>query len=364
MATSPRAASTPLLFLLLLLATGCDDNPLEGILSVEMRPRWASVDLTSSRATDLAAPPGEAVTAPGRAMEGGRVFLFGGITTDFGTSGAVSIYDRAAGTWSQGAPMPNPRAKTRAAVVDDLVCLGAGVTAGLAEVAAFDCYDTASDAWIDAAWSRGPVHHPVALAGSIYAFNGSPMSPQGQRAGRFDPTTKTWEDLAPTPKEAVVEWAVVAGDSIFAVTMANELWSYAPATDAWSVVGDTPIRVDYDRVRSLFYGGELFVMDAEDQGWAALDPSASTWRVIDQPYPTGSLEVAAGDDGLVAVLTPKQKAATAPVLRSTPTVDAWEERGQLEPRELPVLDVEALFLDGPTALVLANEVDDAFTLGR
>ena len=43
---------------------------------------------------------------------------------------------------------------------------------------------------------------------------------------------------------------------------------------------------------------------------------------------------------------------------------ALDLRGRLEPRELPLLHVEALLPDGPTLLVLANEVDDAFTLGR
>ena len=68
---------------------------------------------------DVATLPGEGLNAPAAVFLDGRIYVIGGFgTTTNDAAAAVHVYDVEAGSWTEAAPLPEPRGGHAAAVVE------------------------------------------------------------------------------------------------------------------------------------------------------------------------------------------------------------------------------------------------------
>ena len=344
---------------------GCDENPLEGIASIKSLPRMEMIDLASGEQTGLPTPTTDRSSGEAYALHGGKIYLFGGFTSDFGVTDAVDVYDIGSKSWSEGAPLPHPRAAAHAVVVGDHICVGAGRSAGLAVVEAFECYDTTSDSWdVDVPWDKGAVLFPVADDESVYAF-GDEYGSNDTDAARFDLSDNAWHDIAAAPTDVATEAVVRLGDDIF-VFDSNRLMIYSIVTNTWRevMVDSPPSDVS---ARAVAIGGEIYLVTKhEDATHAAYDPMAETWRVVarEPALLDSGFEAVAGNSLIVGGSPVSSTARTDdPIFRYTAADDTWETLGVLDITEAELANITGLIVDGDTLFVLGEEHDNAVTFG-
>ena len=100
---------------------------------------------------DVARLPGEGVNTPAAVYLDGRIYVIGGFgTTTNDATAAVHVYDVMAGSWSEAAPLPEPRGGHAAAVVDGKIhVVGGGNSVSTLDL--HSVYDPASDRRSEAA---------------------------------------------------------------------------------------------------------------------------------------------------------------------------------------------------------------------
>lgn len=345
------------------LLVGCDDNPLEGLANVDVKPRLASLDLDTGDITELPTAPTLRLGAEAVAFHDGKIYVMGGFTPDFSESDAVDIYDIASSSWQSGAPMPNKRVFAHAAVLGDLVCVGSGTTAGLAIVEAFDCYDTTADSWIDASWPGGAALFPVAVDDAIYAFGGD-YGDSTTNAGRFDAADQSWSDIASVPNQVATEAIATNGDDIHVIDRDGSN-TYNTITNTWTAM--TPAPSNDVTSRAIMVGSELYVVfNGEGNPPAAYDPATDAWRPIAAPpvaFDGGAL-AATSDSLLVGSGDGEdQPLNEAPILRYNTADDSWETLGTLQPTEVDRMGISGLFVQGSTVFIVGHEESSSIGFG-
>lgn len=179
--------------------------------------------------------PDGGLNAPAAVAIGGRIFLIGGFggTTNLPTD-AVHVFDTAAGTWSDAAPLPAPRGG----------------------------------------------HAAVVLGGEIHVLGGGNSASTIADHSVYDPATDRWREAAPLPRAEGSPAAVVFGGKLYAIggrsgfSDFGDVYVYDPARDAWTKGPSLPPR---GTAGAVVYRSAIYVFGGESQ--AAGKPLADVYRL-------------------------------------------------------------------------------------
>ena len=166
--------------------------------------QFQSYDPVSNGWTQLPNAPA-ALFAATLAYAGGRLWLFGGVTTT--TQSAVYVYDFATNTWGPGPSMPSPR-----------YAMASGV-----------------------------------IGGKIYLVGGNQVGANGaqDQNWEFDPATGIYTNRLPLPTPQARAGSAVTGGRLHVVAGHNQLgnlvtthYAYNPVTDTWQQLADITFPVN------------------------------------------------------------------------------------------------------------------------
>lgn len=244
----------------------------------------------------MAAPPNWRYYAAGAVLRG-MLYHIGG-TTDpedhIGATGSVDAYDPEMGIWFSRAPVPSPRQRAGAGVVDDILYVVGG-DSGDGPLSTVQAYDPTTDTWAD----RAPMHvarnNPGVgvVDGILYVIGGTDV---GGSVEAYDPRTDSWtlKTDMPTPRAGagigVVDGILyaVGGGNGFTGEAAVE--AYDPVTDSWTTRSPLPfargfsgIAVIEDRLYVLggFTGSPPQYVNSLNPQYVAnvdvYDPTTNSW---------------------------------------------------------------------------------------
>jgi N-acetylneuraminic acid mutarotase len=193
-----------------------------------------------------------------------RLYIVGGFReTSFTPTGAIRIYDIAAGQWSDGAPMPTPRGAAAVVVANGKIhVIGGNVSSAGAvheheratvtndnSVATHEVYDPTTNSWSRLAPMATSRNHLGAafIGGKIHVVGGRSDGNFELTAHEvFDPATGEWTTAAPIPTGrsgiAVLERdgrMYVFGGEAQRGTF-NEAERFDPATGRWEALAPMP----------------------------------------------------------------------------------------------------------------------------
>jgi N-acetylneuraminic acid mutarotase len=210
----------------------------------------------------------------------GKIYVFGGFV---GRPGArvwqpivsALMYDPAADSWKELAPMPTPRGSAGAVVVNGKIYVIGGAHANIpgkpgTEPLSFGVPPSAAV--------------PTIVTGAVE---------------EYDPATNTWRERAPMPTGRNHFLAAAVDGKIYAVNgrlgtafvtasdVTDIVEEYDPKTDIWRYLGRSPTR--RGDVAGGVYNGQIYVTGGEYEEprgkvtfWAfeAYDPKSNSWRVL------------------------------------------------------------------------------------
>ena len=133
-----------------------------------------------------------AVSRPGAAVVGDRLYLIGGSTESGERTAAVQIYDFNAGQWSRGADLPV--AREGAVMAWEGKIYAPGGYDGITALRDFQIYDPAADRWekLPELPVKMSAHNGVAADGQIYTFGDYEIL---GRTAAYDIRKQTWSLL-------------------------------------------------------------------------------------------------------------------------------------------------------------------------
>lgn len=170
--------------------------------------------------------------------------------------------------WNRVADMTESRGEMGVAVLDGRIHTVGGfiVNTQLDFSDRHEVYDPTTDTWQALAPLPAPRHHPIAAAydGSLYVFGGSSQMSftPDDRAWVYDPDEDTWTAIAAMPATRMAAGAAVLDDFIYVAggfgDPAQHLLRYDPAADAWDVLAPTAeVR---DSAAVVVYDGQIWVI--------------------------------------------------------------------------------------------------------
>lgn len=206
------------------------------------------------------------------AEAGGKIYGIGGFSgaiPDWRAHATVFVYDARARRWSDGPPLPQPRAEGVVATVEGKIYFIGGRVPASPDAAHISAHaDTARGEVLDPAsgrWERIPdaptARNSAAAAvvdGRIYVVGGRQMREQADGRQRpvnlatlevYDPAARRWETKAPMPQAqgglaaAAIDGKLVAFGGEQFVPSAKvfaEAWVYDPKADRWSALPPMP----------------------------------------------------------------------------------------------------------------------------
>lgn len=250
-----------------------------------------------------ATPPFTAHREMGAAVIGDRIYVPGGISASRSVMAGMSVYDVAAGVWSTGPAMPEPRHHHGVAAVDGKLYVIGGYSSlephwGPWPVAGsvFE-FDPESRVWT----TKRSMPLPVAAAavaaydGRIYVFGGVASERERDETYIYDPATDSWSggQSMPTAREHVA--AVVLDSAIFVIagrrfesTNVGAVEVYSPESDSWRTAATISPTSGHG---VAVMEGRIYVFGGENLGTGSMsaraweyDPGADSWqRVADLP---------------------------------------------------------------------------------
>ncbi len=133
------------------------------------------------------------------------IYVFGGFDTNFVVRDITQIYNITTGTWTTGAPMPDPNGRYFASAAyynGKIYVIGGFDGATFSEQSQTWEYDPVADTWDT---SRAPI--PVAMGGAGYSIVGQFIYLAGHWNGgaastdhyRYDVVADSWTQMAPVP---------------------------------------------------------------------------------------------------------------------------------------------------------------------
>jgi N-acetylneuraminic acid mutarotase len=187
----------------------------------------------------------------------GKVIRVGGFTArnqsgedqDLHSQSSVASYDPQSGTWTELAPLPEPRSSLDAAVLGDHVYVFGG----------WQLQGKKESAWHETAWSldlsdpqapwealaKPPIRRRAlsvaAYEGKLFVIGG--MQPNNETTTRvdvYDPKTDRWSrgpDLLGEPINGFGTSAFAAGEHLFVTTINGDVQRLAPDGESWQRVG-------------------------------------------------------------------------------------------------------------------------------
>jgi N-acetylneuraminic acid mutarotase len=172
---------------------------------------------------------------------GSAIYVLGGMVADEGDSedynptASVVKFHSTQGTWSQVAPLPEPRDSTAACVVgSDIYVFGGEDSSGNAETSVFK-FKTEINEW-STTLTPMPVassyHGACALGGLVYIVG---AGADHRQVLCFDPSAGVWRELASTSFSVNGGASFVMAESLHAVSL-QEVELYDVAADTWTAV--------------------------------------------------------------------------------------------------------------------------------
>jgi N-acetylneuraminic acid mutarotase len=247
------------------------------------------------------------VNHAGFAAVGGKLYVIGGFRGNtFTPIGAVRIYDRAAGTWRDGAPMPTPRGALAVAVVEGKIHAIGGNAAdgsqlppnehGAAQednsVATHEVYDPAADSWTRLAPMPTSRNHlgAAVIAGRIHVVGGRTSTTMELTTHEvYDPASGVWTAGPPVPTGrsgiAVVahrgQVYVFGGETVGTLLSKtfDEAERFDPATGLWQRLAPMPTARHGLGAASL--GAAIYVISGGPQPGFAF--SGANERLVELP---------------------------------------------------------------------------------
>jgi N-acetylneuraminic acid mutarotase len=144
-------------------------------------------------------PTGGGIATAAEAAVGGRVYLIGGDDGDGNSNTETFQYNPVTDSWRPRAPMPTGRENNMAAVYRNKIYVAGGVQVqvSLDGLTTFESYDPSTNSWATLAPMLQPRISPgMATDGRyIYVFGGSTSFSGGEdlrTAERYNPATNTW----------------------------------------------------------------------------------------------------------------------------------------------------------------------------
>lgn len=208
----------------------------------------------------------------GLAEADGSVYAVGGFSGGFPRWRAEAdtfVYSPEDDTWSDGVPLPGPRAEFVVESVDDRVYVIGGRVPETPGATSFtthvdsdstEVFDPATGRWSAAApapTARNSAASAV-LDGRIYviggrefslADDGSAVQENLATVEVYDPVSDTWAETAPLPEPRGGLAAAVHDGAIYVFggeqhgpepEVYDDVWRYDPAADSWTAVDDLP----------------------------------------------------------------------------------------------------------------------------
>jgi len=164
--------------------------------------------------------PGKGLNAPAAVVLNDRIYLIGGFSTltNMPTDG-VEVYDPATKTWSEAAPLPEPRGGHAAVVLDGKI-YAIGGRSGFEDFGDVYVYNPATDSW-----STGPSIAPRGTAGAVvYCDAITIFGGEAQAEGLtlnivewLDADKGVWNPATPMPTARNFARAVLFQDSVYVV---------------------------------------------------------------------------------------------------------------------------------------------------
>jgi N-acetylneuraminic acid mutarotase len=204
----------------------------------------------------------------------GKIYVFGGFVGRPGTKGwgpiaNALVYDPAADSWKELAPMPTPRGSAMAVVVDGKIFVIGGAHANI---------------------PGKPLTEPL--------WVGVPQIVTGA-VEEYDPAVNTWRTRNPMPTGRNHFFAAAVDGKIYAMygrlgtsfvtssDVTDIVEEYDPKTDIWRYMGRSPTK--RGDVGGGVHNGQIYVTGGEYEEprgkvtfWAfeAYDPKTNNWRVL------------------------------------------------------------------------------------
>jgi N-acetylneuraminic acid mutarotase len=249
--------------------------------------------VTEVEALDTASMTWETVSSlpapmhhPNVAAVEGRLYVLGSLgRDDFAENGEVWEYDATTRTWTRRTPMPQgtQRGASGVAVVGSKIYVAGGLR-GLQAVNDFSAYDTTNDTWETLPSVPTSRDHLVAgaIGGRVYVIGGrnGGLEVHTGRVDIFDPATGSWSRGSPMPTSRAGSAAAVLDDRIYvfggegnaalSTGVFDDVESYDPATDSWSIHVPMPTPRHGSGAAALM--GRIYVLGgANKDGFASLD---------------------------------------------------------------------------------------------
>lgn len=211
--------------------------------------------------------PGNGLNAPAAAVVGDKIYLIGGFNTTTNVpSSDVLVYDLARRSWSNAAPLPEPRGGHAAAVLDGKIHVVGGGNSR-STLADHSVYDPVTNQWRDLAPLPRSEGSPalVAFRGKLYAIGG--------RSGRsdfgdvyiYDPVADRWSNgpsIEPRGTAGAVAYCgaiyLFGGESQATYSSLDDVFRLDIARGAWEKLERMPHARNFARA-VLFEGGVYVV---------------------------------------------------------------------------------------------------------
>jgi N-acetylneuraminic acid mutarotase len=215
----------------------------------------------------------------------GRLYVVGYLRDDFAEIGDVWEYDATTRTWTRRTPMPvgTARGASGVAVMGSKIYVAGGLR-GLRSVADFSAYDTTNDTWETLPSVPTPRDHLVAgaIGSRVHVIGGrnGGLEVHTGRVDIFDTATGLWSRGSPMPTSRAGGAAAVLDDRIYvfggegneaaATGVFDDVESYDPATDSWSI--HVPMPTPRHGIGAAALMGRIYVPGgANKDGFASVD---------------------------------------------------------------------------------------------
>jgi N-acetylneuraminic acid mutarotase len=234
------------------------------------------------------------------AQFGGKLYVFGGVSSVADVTQAVRVYDPVANTWTSKGQMPVAMTSGSAHTVGNKIYVLPTYNHGFLNQVLE--YDPVNDTWTSK--TPSPTHRyetaTEVLNGRIYVAGGhgtiddgpwAPGKPWAFKAhvGVYDPATDTWTTAQSLPIPIAGAASCVAGAQLYVFggrtgpgSLLDGAWVYNPTADSWSA--KSPLSSAREGHSCVEVGDEFYmlgglmgnsvVLDAVDR----YDPATDTWQ--------------------------------------------------------------------------------------
>ena len=211
--------------------------------------------------------PGDGLNAPAAGVIGHRIYVIGGFkTTTNVPSSDVLIYDIEAHTWSNGAPLAEPRGGHAAAVLDGRIhVIGGGNSR--TTLANHSEYDPTTNRWTERAPLSRSKGSPAAVAfnGKLYSIGGRSGPGDFGDVEIYNPGTDSWTAgpaIDPRGTAGVAAYCnniyLFGGESQARKTTLDEVLRLDPSNNHWSTA--TPMRAARNYARAVVFRGSVWLV--------------------------------------------------------------------------------------------------------